>query len=106
MRRIAFFGFPGITFLDLIGAYDALRRVATLGIDSKVVCRVIGTEKEIADERGLRLIADAVYESLAGYDLLVVPGGVGTRALEEDKRCLDWIRSWGVERPIASVCTG
>jgi hypothetical protein len=32
IRRIAF-PFPRLTFLDLIGGYDALRRVASMGID-------------------------------------------------------------------------
>ena len=32
IRRIAFLAFPRITFLDLIGPYDALRRIARMGI--------------------------------------------------------------------------
>ena len=43
-KRIAFFVFPRLTMLDLIGAYDALRRVAAMSIDPEVTHRVIGTD--------------------------------------------------------------
>jgi len=31
-KRIAFLVFPRLTFLDFVGAYDALRRVATMSV--------------------------------------------------------------------------
>ena len=61
-KRIAFLVFPRLTFLDFVGAYDALRRVATMSIDPAVTHRIIGTEAEIADETGLVMKPDAVYE--------------------------------------------
>lgn len=105
-KRIVFFVFPRLTMLDLIGAYDALRRVALMGVDPDVTHRIIGTEARITDETGFRFEPDAVYEDLSSFDLLVVPGGQGTRQLVEDTRCIDYLRSWGSVRPIASVCTG
>jgi cyclohexyl-isocyanide hydratase len=105
-KRIAFLAFPRLTVLDLVGAYDALRRVAPMGVDPEVRHRIIGTEPEVVDEAGLVVRPDGVYEDLAGFDLLYVPGGVGTRALMEDARLIDYLRTWGGERPLASVCTG
>ena len=105
-KRIAFLVFPRLTFLDFVGAYDALRRVATMSIDPAVTHRIIGTEAEIADETGLVMKPDAVYEDLAPFDLLYVPGGLGTRLLMDDRRFIDYLKTWGVERPLASVCTG
>ena len=105
-KRIAFLVFPRLTFLDFVGAYDALRRVATMSIDPAVTHRIIGTEAEIADETGLVMKPDAVYEDLAPFDLLYVPGGLGTRLLMDDRRLIDYLRTWGAERPLASVCTG
>ncbi len=106
ITRIAFLVFPRLTVLDLVGAYDALRRVATMSIDPEVTHRIIGTEPEISDETGLTVKPDSVYEELSGFDLLYVPGGLGTRALVNDRRCIDYLRSWGPERPLAAVCTG
>ena len=105
-KRIAFLIFPRLTFLDFIGGYDALRRVAAMGIDKSVTHRIIGTEASIADDSGLSVTPNGVYEDLASYDLLYVPGGFGTRPLMEDARFIDYLKSWGDERPIASVCTG
>jgi cyclohexyl-isocyanide hydratase len=105
-KRIAFLVFPRLTFLDFVGAYDALRRVATMSVDPAVTHRMIGTEAEIADETGLVMKPDAVYEDLAPFDLLYVPGGLGTRLLMDDRRLIDYLRTWGAERPLASVCTG
>jgi transcriptional regulator GlxA family with amidase domain len=105
-KRIAFLVFPRLTFLDFVGVYDALRRIATMSVDPGVTHRIIGTEREIVDETGLVVKPDAVYEDLAPFDLLCVPGGLGTRTLMNDARLLDYLRTWGSERPLASVCTG
>jgi transcriptional regulator GlxA family with amidase domain len=105
-RRIAFLVFPRLTLLDFVGVHDALRRVVPMGVAPDVTLRTIGTAAEIADESGLRIVPDAVYEDLAAFDLLVVPGGFGTRRLLDDTRCIEYVRSWGAVRPVASVCTG
>ena len=105
-RRIAFLVFPRLTLLDFIGGYDALRRVAGMGIDPGITHRIIGTEPSIVDDSGLRITPDGVYENLADFDLLYIPGGFGTRPLMEDARFVDYLKTWGTERPAASVCTG
>jgi cyclohexyl-isocyanide hydratase len=99
MRSVAFFVFPRMTTLDFVGVYDALRRL------SGVSLRFIGPSGRIVDEGGLTLEAEP-YPKLDGVDLLVVPGGLGTRALEEDEHCIAYLQSWGKDRHIASVCTG
>ena len=106
IKRIAFFVFPGLTLLDLIGAYDSLRRVALMWIDPEVTHRMIGTQAEITDETGIKFSPDAVYGDLSAFDLLYIPGGLGTRRLMGDEWCIDYLKRWGPERPIASVCTG
>jgi cyclohexyl-isocyanide hydratase len=106
VQRIAFIVYPRLTLLDFVGPYDALRRVATMGFDGDLTWRILGTTEEVADDSGLALSVDGVYEPLDGFDLLVVPGGHGSRALAGDARFLAWLRSWGPERPVASVCTG
>lgn len=106
IKRIAFIVFPRMTLLDFVGGYDVLRRVAGMRIDPDVAHRVIGTEAEVADDSGLTVKADGVYEDLAGFDLLYVPGGIGTRALVHDARFVPYLRTWGAARPVAGVCTG
>ena len=91
VKRIAFLAFPGITLLDLVGAYDALRRVALMGIDRSVTHRIIGTKAVLEDETGFVIHPDAVYEDLRSFDLLVVPGGLGTRRLMHDEHFIDYL---------------
>jgi transcriptional regulator GlxA family with amidase domain len=105
-RRIALLAFPRLTFLDLIGVYDALRRVTPMGLAPDVRVTIVGTEPEVVDDSGLVVRAQAVYPDLAGYDLLFLPGGVGTRTLMHDTRLLQYLATWGETRPLASVCTG
>ena len=105
-KRIALLAFPRLTFLDLIGVYDALRRLAPMEIDRGVSVRLIGTEREIVDDSGLVVRPDSVYENLTGFDLLFVPGGFGTRTLMNDTKFVDYLKTWGDTRPLASVCTG
>jgi cyclohexyl-isocyanide hydratase len=98
--RIVFFAFDGLTLLDLVGCYDALRRVPEVRIT------VLGTGATHGDDGRLRLVTDGVLGDLAPYDLLIVPGGLGTRPLQSDARVIEWLRGWGETRPVASVCTG
>lgn len=106
VKRIAFLAFPGMTLLDLVGAYDALRRVAPMGIDPEATCRIVGTKQTIEDETGTTLMPDGVYEELKRFDLLYVPGGQGTRPLMRDERFIEYLGGWPASRPVASVCTG
>ncbi|MGI8579751.1 MAG: DJ-1/PfpI family protein [Solirubrobacteraceae bacterium] len=106
VQRIAFLAFPGLTLLDLVGAYDVLRRVPLMGIDQSVTHRIVGTKASLEDETGFAFHPDGIFEELKAFDLLVVPGGLGTRRLMSDERFLEYLRSWGKSRPLASVCTG
>ncbi|HEV8586227.1 MAG TPA: DJ-1/PfpI family protein [Methylomirabilota bacterium] len=105
-RRVALLAFPRLTFLDLIGVYDALRRVTPMKIAPDVSVTLIGTEAEVVDDSGLAVRAHKVYHDLAGYDLLFLPGGFGTRTLMHDARFVQYLATWGETRPLASVCTG
>jgi transcriptional regulator GlxA family with amidase domain len=104
--RAAIVIFPGLTVLDFIGLYDPLNRVKGMGIDSSFELRIVGTQPEIRDEGGVVLKPDSVYLDLRPLDLLLVPGGYGTRTLMKDKRFIGYLRTWGWDRPVASVCTG
>jgi cyclohexyl-isocyanide hydratase len=104
--RAAILIFPGLTVLDFIGMYDPLSRIKSMGIDPAFELRVVGTAAEIRDEGGLVLKPDSVFLDLRPLDLLLVPGGLGTRTLMNDKHFIGYLRTWGWDKPIASVCTG
>ena len=95
--------FDRFTALDAVGPYQVLAglpgaRVRFLGPEAGPVR---------ADNRMLTLVAEAAYEDVPAPDILVFPGGNGTRALLEDERVLDWVRGVHARsRWTTSVCTG
>ncbi len=100
---IAIATFPRFTALDAIGPYEVLQRVPWF--DVTFVGHQIG---EVRSDNGmLGIVADAEFEDLASPDVLVFPGGIGTRPLQTDARVLDWVRgAHAGTRYSTSVCTG
>lgn len=95
--------FDRFTALDAIGPYEVLQRIPTVD----VVFVGHETDEVRSDNRMLGITRDAVFEDVAAPDVLVFPGGFGTRALEHDERVLDWVRSvHRTTRFTTSVCTG
>ena len=55
----------------------------------------------------LGITVDATFEDIPEPDIVVFPGGVGTRPLEHDDRVLEWVRhAHETTRLTTSVCTG
>ena len=104
--KTAFVIFDGMTAMDFIGIYDPLTRLKTMNILPDFQWKVCARSEQVADDKGLRVHADSFGESLTGYDLLVVPGGMGTRKLQHDGAFIDWLRSADTAQVKASVCTG
>jgi transcriptional regulator GlxA family with amidase domain len=56
---------------------------------------------------GLKVMPDYAWSDAPAIDLLVVPGGFGTRALLRDEPTLAWVRSAAARASlVTSVCTG
>jgi transcriptional regulator GlxA family with amidase domain len=95
--------FPKFTALDAVGPYEVLQRIPTFDIT------FVGHARgEVRSENGmLGLTRDAIFEEIPAPDVIVYPGGVGTRALEHDERVLEWVRrAHAGTRYTTSVCTG
>ena len=104
--KVAFIIFDQMTFLDFVGFYDPVTRLKSMRILDDFSWQVCSLSRSVVDDRGLRIEADTVGESLAGYDLLFVPGGFGTRSLQHDREFIDWLKSAVTARLKVSVCTG
>lgn len=97
--------FERITALDAVGPYEVLSRLP--GATVTFVAAHGAPRPVRTDSRMLGLEADAALDDVPHPDVVVVPGGPGTRALLGDERLLDWLR--GVHERAAwttSVCTG
>lgn len=95
-----------MTVLDFIGEYDPLMRLKSMGFMPGFEWDICAITADIADDKGLRVLPSVVGQPLSGYDLLVVPGGIGTRTLQHDKAFVDWLRSSEPVKLKVSVCTG
>ena len=95
--------FPRFTALDAVGPYEVLQKVPSIDVV------FVGHRRgEIRTENGmLGVAADAAFAELAEPDVLVVPGGVGARALLDDRELRDWLRHAHEHTTLTtSVCTG
>jgi putative intracellular protease/amidase len=101
--QIAAVLFPRLTALDVVGPYEVLQR-----LPDATVTFVGHRHGEVRTENGfLGLTVDATFDEVAAPDVVVVPGGIGTRALLDDATILDWVRAvHRTTRYTTSVCTG
>ena len=104
--RIAFIIYDGMTSLDFIGVYDPITRLKTMGFMPDLVWEICARSEEVYDSTGLRFIATKVGEPLHRYDMVVVPGGFGSRELLDDEKFIGWLRTAAPCRFKVSVCTG
>ncbi len=101
--RIAILIFDRLTALDAIGPYEVLSRLP--GAELRFVAEDPGPKR--TDTGALGVHADVSLADLPDPDVLVIPGGKGSRPLMGDPGVLDWLRTahqtsvW-----TTSVCTG
>jgi transcriptional regulator GlxA family with amidase domain len=99
---IAILLFERITALDAIGPYEVLSRLP--GARVRFVAEKPGTHRT---DCGLGLVSDEPLEAVPRPEILLVPGGFGTRSLEREAPVLDWIRGAHAASTLTtSVCTG
>jgi len=101
--QIAAVLFERVTALDIIGPYEVLQR-----LPGATVTFVGHRRGEVRTDNGfLGLTVDASFDELPRPDVIVVPGGIGTRALLDDEPVLSWLRTaHETSRFTTSVCTG
>jgi putative intracellular protease/amidase len=101
--QIAIALFEGVTALDAVGPYEVLQRLPGSFV------HFVGHRKgEVRTDNGfLGLTVDKLFDEVPSPDVVLVPGGIGTRALVHDEAILNWIRSTHeTSRFTTSVCTG
>ncbi|MBU2973204.1 DJ-1/PfpI family protein, partial [Zobellia sp. B3R18] len=104
--KIAYILFDEITLLDFIGFYDPIKNIKTKGFMENLNWDLCATKKSIKDSFGLEIIVDKIKPSLADYDMIVVPGGYGTRELQYNTEFIEWLRTGKNVDYIVSICTG
>jgi transcriptional regulator GlxA family with amidase domain len=105
--KIAFIIFNKMTSLDFIGIYDPVTRLKSMGFMPSLTWDICSYEENpITDDRGLQFFASKVKEPLNSYDILIIPGGFGTRELKDNSKFIEWIKTAKNVKLKVSVCTG
>jgi transcriptional regulator GlxA family with amidase domain len=112
-KRIGILIFPDVEVLDFCGPYEVfsvtrlhpeLRREEPSPFEVLLVAE--GSDPVVATG-GLRVIPDCTIAECPPLDILVVPGGWGTRKEIENRRLIQWITDQGRKvETLTSVCTG
>ena len=114
--NVGIFIFDQVEVLDFAGPFEVFSRTRlTPGVGARrsedsAPFRVFTVAKSGATVQatgGLQVVPAYAFETAPEIDLLVVPGGFGTRTLLDDGATLDWIRRTSNKAQlVTSVCTG
>jgi putative intracellular protease/amidase len=95
--------FGRFTALDAVGPYEVLQRVPSIDVV------FVGHRRgEVRTENGmLGLTCDATFDEVDAPDVVVFPGGIGTRQLIHDDGIRAWLQAVHPNTTLTtSVCTG
>ena len=104
-RSLGVLLFPEFELLDVFGPLEVFGNARMRAhFDVLTVAEAAGP---VASGQVVRAVADHALDGCPRLDLLLVPGGFGTRREVENGRLLDWIAQRAAAAEIAmSVCTG
>ena len=98
--------FPDVEELDFVGPWEVFTMARALGAAIDVFT-VGWREREITCAKGLRVTADFAWIDRPEADVVLIPGGRGTRVLAQDDAFNDEIRAYlAAAKWQTSVCTG
>ncbi|NYF14731.1 transcriptional regulator GlxA family with amidase domain [Pseudoclavibacter sp. JAI123] len=102
-RRVTVVLFEGFELLDVFGPVELFRIDPSL-FDVELIAPQAGP---VRSSQGPEVIATTAFADAASPDIVLVPGGQGTRPLATDPEFLAWLGRWAADaRLVTSVCTG
>jgi transcriptional regulator GlxA family with amidase domain len=107
MAHIGILLFDRVEELDFVGPYEVLAKAEDLR-PGEIAVRTYALDRlEVTGNKRLEVRAHGLCADAPRLDVLLVPGGDGSRAAAEDPRLIDWVRTQALGcRWVSSVCTG
>lgn len=108
-RTVAILIFDGVELLDFAGPYEAFTAAGPRSGDDRLfnTITVAETLDPVTSSAGVRVLPDVTLADCPPIDVLVVPGGMGTRREIDNPVVIDWIRAVDAQSEVTtSVCTG
>jgi len=108
MTTIGIFVFPGVEELDFVGPWEVLRAWERVAPDDGQHVVLLGREEGVVTcINGMRVTPELTWATAPPLDVLVYPGGQGTRGQLGDETIRGWVRGMaGAGTLMTSVCTG
>lgn len=98
--------FDDVEELDFTGPYEVFGALYKVTAEGRVVLIAEG-EGPVRCANGLRVLPDYSFDDAPELDVILVPGGQGTRRELDNPRLIEWLRAAGSRcRWVTSVCTG
>lgn len=107
-KTIALLIFDDVEVLDFAGPFEVFS-VADERHDYKLfdITVVAKANKPVTARNGLSVNPHRSINDMSQVDMLIVPGGLGTRPLIRDQEVVDWVRQVGESAThVMSVCSG
>jgi transcriptional regulator GlxA family with amidase domain len=106
-HRIAIFLFEESEELDWAGPWEVLAAWMKFWPEEVSVFTIAETTGPILCAKGLRVLADHTWDDAPDFDVLIYPGGQGTRAQLGRDDIKQWVRDVQEKGTLmTSVCTG
>ncbi|MDY0872048.1 DJ-1/PfpI family protein [Dongia rigui] len=108
MKTVALLLFPDVEVLDFAGPFEVFSVAGEVRQPAPFrVITVADSANPIAAVGGLNVAPHFDLATAPQADVLIIPGGKGSRAAMRDPRILDWVaRQAARAEVVASVCTG
>ncbi len=105
--RIGILIFDGAEELDFVGPYEVFTMAAALKAGSSEVLLIAERDLAIVCAKGMRVLPHATTADCGRLDVILVPGGQGTRREVDNAPLLAWIADQAKTAAwTTSVCTG
>ena len=103
MKRIATLLFEDFELLDTFGPLEMFGLLP----EHFEICLVAEKSASVASAQGPKSVAEYSFDDKTSYDIILVPGGRGTRIQIDNKKLLRWLVEQSATADyVASVCTG
>lgn len=105
-RSVQILAFDDMEVLDYAGPYEVFNVAGELSSPRAFSVASVGVTPAPVGRGGFRVIPDFTLTDAPAADILVVPGGRGTRVLQRDEAVLTWLRERAGSTLLLTVCTG
>ncbi|MEO1041761.1 MAG: DJ-1/PfpI family protein [Pseudomonadota bacterium] len=107
VKTIAILVFDDVEELDAVGPYEVLASAAMERPDTFKAVLVSETGAPVRCFKGLNLLPHHSFQDAPKPDILLVPGGDGTRVQCENPTLMAWVKETAAHcELVTSVCTG